>query len=236
MARVPYGLKWLAQKTAKRLGYRIDRIRDAVNPIDVFRLVVEREIDRDPDFFIVQIGANDGLVDDPVRPFILRHSLRALLIEPQPGVFERLRKNYEGQPQLVFENVAVAAAPGTVRLYTADGAGSQDYLASFDPSVVRKHLPYGARVAHVDVPAARLDALLGKHGIGHVSLLQIDTEGYDHEVIKMLDFASLKPTIINFEHVHLAPADYTSSVRRLTDAGYRVLAQHINTVAYLQDG
>lgn len=35
-----------------------------------------------PDFFFVQIGANDGRLDDPLRDSILRHNWRGVLVEP----------------------------------------------------------------------------------------------------------------------------------------------------------
>jgi FkbM family methyltransferase len=229
-----YALKKFVQQSAKRLGYRLERIRDTPAPIDVFSLVMEHELRSDPNFFVVQIGANDGLTDDPIREFVIRHRLRGLLVEPQPVVFRRLQENYKDQPQLAFENVAVSAQAGTARLYTAGADGRQDYLASFDPEVIRKHLSPGYRVEHIDVPTVQLSELLKKHGVRHVSLLQIDTEGYDYEVVKMIEFGTLKPTVVHFEHVHLRPADYEACVGLLVANGYRLLAQRINTIAYLQ--
>ena len=56
----------------------------------------------------MQIGANDGVLDDPLRELITTHHLRGLLIEPLPDLFATLAENYKGETQLSFEQVAIA--------------------------------------------------------------------------------------------------------------------------------
>jgi hypothetical protein len=41
----------------------------------------------------------------------------------------------------------------------------------------------------------------------HIDFIQIDTEGFDAEVIKMLDFSYLRPKILKFENVSLSKND-----------------------------
>jgi FkbM family methyltransferase len=67
---------------------------------------------------IVEIGANDGKSHDLVRKYILKYALPGILVEPNPVVFERLKKNYADQPQLFFENVAIGESAGNMTLYT----------------------------------------------------------------------------------------------------------------------
>jgi len=66
---------------------------------------------------VLQIGANDGVMEDPIRESILRLKLPALLVEPLPDLFSRLKTNYADQSQIYFENVAIGQSPGTVNLY-----------------------------------------------------------------------------------------------------------------------
>ena len=231
---LPFAIKALLQRTAKRLGYRIEAIREVPAAIDVFDLVVQAEMQRRPEFTFVQIGANDGITDDPIRDYILRYRWRGLLVEPQPAVFERLAKNYAGQPQLRFANVAVAKTAGKLPLYTAGESGDRHFLASFDPAVVRKHLAAHESVARIEIDAVPLAELLRQYEIDRLDLLQIDAEGYDAEVIRMIDFATLRPTIIQFEHVHLPPAEYAACVALLVGQGYRLTQFDINTLAYQQ--
>ena len=50
---------------------------------------------------VVQIGANDGRINDPIFPFLTNHidRTRALLIEPQSTVLPYLRSNYAKHPR-----------------------------------------------------------------------------------------------------------------------------------------
>lgn len=40
----------------------------------------------------IQIGANDGITDDPIRKYILNHNWKGVLVEPNASVFESLKK------------------------------------------------------------------------------------------------------------------------------------------------
>ena len=54
---------------------------------------------RDPEFFFVQIGANDGrslggtpgVTDDPIFEYVHTYRWSGLLVEPIPYLFDRLR-------------------------------------------------------------------------------------------------------------------------------------------------
>ena len=69
----------------------------------------------------VQIGANDGLRNDPIREFIVRDPWTGVLIEPLPSVFELLKENYAwlaGRRSLAFENPAISTSESSLSLYT----------------------------------------------------------------------------------------------------------------------
>ena len=54
-------LKALIQRCVNMFGYRIEKLRDTVKaPIDVLDLLLAKESAERPDFFFVQIGANNG--------------------------------------------------------------------------------------------------------------------------------------------------------------------------------
>lgn len=46
--------------------------------------------------------------------------------------------------------------------------------------------------------------LVKDHDLFGLDYLQIDTEGFDDEIIKMIDFSIIKPKLIKFELVHLS--------------------------------
>src|SRR5262249_45640730 len=148
-------------------------------------------------------GANDGITDDPLRPFILQYGMQGILVEPQPKVFRRLLENYAGQPNLVFENVAISHTDGTVKLYTVRDERCQDYLASFDEAVIRKEVASARDIETLSVPALSLQTLMKKHDVSRLDILQIDAEGFDGEILHMIDFSSTRPTLIRFEYHHI---------------------------------
>ena len=60
-------------------------------------------------FLVVQVGANDGVVNDPINKFIKDNPERVagVFIEPQPNVFSRLEKNYSFLPRKMFLNCVI---------------------------------------------------------------------------------------------------------------------------------
>src|SRR5947209_8058963 len=109
MKQLRHRLKLLLQSLAHRLGYRIERLVETGEAsLDVFGLVVYRLIHEIPDLFFLQIGAHDGITDDPLRQYVLKYHWRGLLLEPQPRLFAQLKANYQSEPQLMFENAALA--------------------------------------------------------------------------------------------------------------------------------
>ena len=107
-------------------------------PFNVLPLVVEdwiRRRDNSSSFTFVQIGAHDGLHYDPVRGFVQKYHWRGVLVEPQLAIYKRLIENYRNEPQLIFENAAIAEQDGTATLYAFDDPSLPDHatmLCSFN--------------------------------------------------------------------------------------------------------
>lgn len=64
--------------------------------------------------------------------------------------------------------------------------------------------------------------LFEEAGIPRVDMLQVDAEGYDHEVLRLFEIPTRRPAIIRFEHKHLRPADYGQAIGMLVDLGVPV--------------
>jgi FkbM family methyltransferase len=227
----------LLEKSTRKLGLRIERLVIADQPrIDVFELMLRHvNLVRGKEFFFVQIGANDGIRVDPIRKYIMEFHWRGILVEPQPKVFDTLRENYRTEPQLLFENVAIAEKDGTLTLYCLDESvdlpvGSA--WASFKKDNVRRFLGRDAPVKEVQVPAATFSTLLAKHGVRSVDLLQIDTEGYDGKVLKSFMETGINPAVIRFEYPLLSRTELHFCLSALADRGYRFLKDEVDIVAY----
>jgi FkbM family methyltransferase len=236
-------LKAFAQRCVNRVGYRIEKLKETVEaPINVLDLLLTKLSAERPDFYFVQIGANDGLTDDPIRQYVTRYHWRGVLVEPQPQVFQALLKNYDQEKQLAFENAAVADNDGTVRLFVADHKDQNANLTVFS-SLKKDALMRGltnpkaagvqVTVKEVELPALSVRSLLAKHGVTKIDLLQTDVQGYDREIVEQFLGCGVKPTIIHFEHCHTARSALLTLYRKLVEQGYRFNEFEYDTVCYL---
>ncbi len=209
---------------------------------DPIELVVRAFAKSVPEVFFVQIGSNDGDQLDPLRYSILNDHWRGIMIEPVPYVFARLQKNFGTVPGVVLENVAIADRDGTLPFHHLRQAtpGEKlprlyDALGSFRLEVVLKHdhlIPdIKDRVITTDVKTLSFDSLTRKHGVQRIDVLNIDTEGYDFEILKMIDFDRWSIPLLIYEHPHLSPADRSACEAMLADKGYECFSDDRDTVA-----
>ena len=226
-------LKWAKnrlQSALRRHGIDIRKAPAQHDPIPVFSLAVAALMARrGPALRFVQVGANDGLFGDPLRPYVLAHDWTGILLEPQPDVFDRLKQNYaDCADRLVFENLAISTDDKlTLYLPPADWAGrGQTYaesIVSSNADVIARQIGTDpSKLRQIDVPAMTLNALFEKHTISDLDLLQIDAEGYDWQVLQTLDLTRYQPHLIQIESGHLDRAALTAAAAHLNAAGYLV--------------
>jgi FkbM family methyltransferase len=201
------------------------------------------------DLEFVQVGANDGVQDDLLGPFLESGNPRGILVEPQAEPFRRLQERYRGREGLRLYRGAIDTRSGVRPLYRCrddlargDAAARLSGLASFDRAqVVRSYQRHARRlglrcppelaIVAEDVPTITLEGLLGQHGSERCDLLVLDTEGYDFEIIKGLDFAKIRPLVLIYEHIHLCQADRLACWHLLAANGYRCAAGWSDTLA-----
>jgi FkbM family methyltransferase len=229
-AMLSWRSKQVIQRLATALGYQIERIRPSPHPVNVLEIGVHLLLARRQSPFFVQIGANDGVAGDPLRKMILKYHLRGVLVEPNPAAFLRLVANYHGEPQLRFENVAIAPSQGTRTLYFPADKNENDILGSFDRNALTRRLSRNVEIREIQVTTLPFDSIVERSGEREVDLIQIDTEGYDFEVLKMIDFDRWLPAIVNFEHIHLTTDAYIQAVDLLISHGYRTVVHGVDTM------
>lgn len=195
----------------------------------------------------VQIGAHDGVFDDPFNELITQNGWSALLVEPQRGVFQALEVKYAGSQNVRCLRAAVGSSCGTLTLHRAllggDRADFGTAIAAGDPGQVRAEIErcVGRRAARKakleteDVPMLTLSAILDSGEIDGVDFLASDTEGYDATVVRdALSECGLRPPLLQYEHLHLEPAVQSQVLAELACRGYEtVTGHHKDTLAYL---
>jgi FkbM family methyltransferase len=194
---------------------------------------------RKRDVYFIQIGANDGMKDDPLQKFVKEYGWKGILVEPIPEAFEALTKNYGNNPNLKFINAAIAEEDGVRTLYSFrrdTGFQGGTLYSSFRRDVLLRNtrfIPETARqVVEVPVKCLSMASLLREAAGNAVDLLLIDTEGFDFNILKMIDFSVLLPPIIAYEHAHLSKSDMIAATELLLSQGYRLTRDNLDTIAY----
>lgn len=196
------------------------------------------------EFFFLQIGANDGFSHDPINAFVSANRVAGIVVEPLPDVFERLCKTYERHPQIRKLNIAIHEELDRVTLYRPDPKIiDMSGIASFNRGrheLTSKRTGIRAEdIIEVEVPAISLAKLLEQEKIGHLDLLQIDTEGYDMQILAGLDLTVCRPSIIRFEHGVYSGVPLRNELRealfRLYDHGYSIAMERVDALAWLHE-
>ena len=195
-----------------------------------------------PEAFFIEIGANDGEQADPLRPFILSRQWKGIMVEPLPHVFERLRINYGGLDRVVLENAAIADGDGRLPLYHVGPLDSEDQeqmpdwydaIGSFSRETLLRHAVHipdlERRVVRTEVACLSFETLCRRHAVDRVDLMLIDTEGYDYEIIKTIDFGARHPRLLIYEHYLLAPEERAECRAHIERLGYATMEEGFDT-------
>lgn len=236
----------LARALGRRAGFQVRRMpRPLLERPD---RVLEADLEsmcalvamRRPEVFFVQVGANDGVHNDPFLALAIRLGWRGVLVEPQPDVFDRLTRRCASAAGLTCVNAALDRAEGTRELFRvkpdAPFPTEVSGLASFDRDHLIKHDRQFPGIADwiegVTVACETFDSLLARTGESDFDVLQVDVEGFDAEVVAMADLGARRTCLVNFEHKHLSRADWDRSVAALLAAGFKVHRSWQDTLAY----
>lgn len=202
--------------------------------------------------FCFQIGANDGKSQDPVYPYFSNFHWKGLLVEPQRDVFEnQLTKTYAGNQRVILENVALGKMNGMLPFYRISFSKARwaTGLSSFNRKSLEDHIANGYIrkraqevgekipvdeqnwIETVQVPTMTVESLLKKHGIQQANVICIDTEGYDYELLKLIDLQKLSPEVIFFESKNLSDEDFVAAQALLSRLGYSLFWEKGDTLA-----
>jgi FkbM family methyltransferase len=155
---------------------------------------------------IVDVGANDGVTQSHSLPFIEK-GWRAIMIEPNPKLFEVIEKIYGDISTVDSVNCAIHNANEAVRQLHLGHDRSLGHSTLRDPSTwtpVEKS--FMREDGAVDILACRLTDVLNSLNCPKViDILHIDAEGLGIEVLESLDFNSYTVKAISLD---ISPFDY----------------------------
>lgn len=165
------------------------------------------------DVQLVQVGANDGVNTDPMYGWIKKFEWRALLLEPMPESFGLLDVEHADRDRVITVNAAIADTDSRRTMWTH--AGDRHAVSTFTPD--RNLLRNEQNVRTVEVDCRSFGSLFDEYAIRTVDILQIDTEGFDYEILKMYDFERARPQVIHLEF-YLLPIEERLRVFDLLDS------------------
>ncbi|MCX7744487.1 MAG: FkbM family methyltransferase [Flavobacteriales bacterium] len=216
---------------------------------------IKRYLGKVNDVYFIQIGANDGLVRDPLIHFITLHNCwQGVLLEPLPEVFSNeLAPLHKKRPHIHLLNAAIGKEPGKAVIYRISFSKKRwaTGLTSFkketllskinDGYVERNAKKYGDSlpinpnewIREEKIDTVTFDQLLDKFEFPRLDLLQIDAEGFDGEVIRMFPFHRIKPRIISFEHEHLKMEEKLECFELLKEQKYILTILERDAIARL---
>jgi len=191
-------------------------------------------------FNFIQVGANDGVSFDTLFEFVKKRDVSGILIEPIEEYFRELCSNYSTFDNVIKLNLAVHSIDKEITVYKVKPEAYIKYpdwvkgIASVD---YEHHKKTNINSKDIIAKKVKSDTLMNiyvnnLHEL-KIDYLQIDTEGFDLEVLKMIDFKKLKPSIIKYEHVNLSKNDFDQSKAMLRNEGYFVYSDHEDTIAFL---
>ncbi len=222
-AVLPRPLKRLLRRTLGRIpAFRSDLSQGPQVPeattsqADELAVIATLLRDDFPRWF-VDIGAHDGVTFSNSRPFV-EAGWTCLLVEPHPDTFATLETNCSGWPNALPVPCAVAAKPGILPLFVGRDPGLMNSTLSTDSN---RWMEATRSFESVPVQVETLTGLLHRHGFPRdISVLSIDTEGMDYDVLLGLDIDRFRPRIIVTEEYLLNLDKHNAKYRLLLDLGY----------------
>lgn len=164
-----------------------------------------------------QIGTNNG--NDLFRRLVLKHIPDCIiLVEPNENLIHEIKQNYSGiQNVYIFNNAIYYNNDEMLELYIPAKNGIMGTRADNNITYSDGHFSlvpmndWGSKndMVKIKTKSITFDKICSIHGITNIEYLQIDTEGFDTEIIKMIDLSKYKINRLRFEKWGFKTACFT---------------------------
>ena len=168
--------------------------------------------------------------------------VKGILLEPMKEAYSKLVENYKDFPEIIKENLAIHNTEKEMTLYKIDSAKKEMLpkgaagMASFSNNHHKLSNTPKEFIVEEKVKCISLEELMNKHKVEKLDLLQIDTEGYDAEIIMNIDFSKINPSIIHFEHGYMDKImdrkKLEEIMKFLNEKGYQIIIESYDATAY----
>jgi FkbM family methyltransferase len=172
-------LKNAVKRIFAGLGYEIRKRRP--EPMSL-RMILARMHAHKPINIIFDVGANEGQSAIEFRTWF--PGARIISFEPHGMTYQRLAEYAASDSRWDTENLALGAKPGETVFHENQVSGANSILATDRVSDrLFQDNPHRTK-AVTCVKVDRLDDYCDRNAICGIDFLNIDTQGFDHEVLK----------------------------------------------------
>jgi FkbM family methyltransferase len=173
---------------------------------------------------VIDIGAQTGNMSVAYSLF----ADKVISFEPNPATFEVLEKNSKLNPNIYPFNYAISDEEGPLTFHYSDYGFCNGGFATrtqYGVGVTGHKIP-------IDVWAINLEKFIQENDIkvGNVSLIKIDAEGHDKDILKTIkNIISLhKPILITEVYNGLNQNEITDLLNVIHSLGYKIYDEEIN--------
>lgn len=146
---------------------------------------------------VIDVGANEGNYSAEVLGFNQRVNVYAF--EPHPDTFQRLSEKFNENKRITILNKGLSESVGFLELYDYENKDGSQHASLFSEVITEIH-GAGKSVSH-KVSLTTLDDFIEENSIDIITLLKIDTEGNELQVLRggIVALKSKKIAAIHFE-------------------------------------
>lgn len=203
--------------------------------INLFLKAYLSSLQKTEDVVFIQIGSSNQ-IGWPVEAHI-SDNWKNILVEPIPEKATELKEKYKGE-NFFIENTAVTEKKEKKPFHIAESKNDipdwVSYLSSFKTFNIewlKKTYPdINIRTSLIDT--ITFEELTNKYNLKKVNILQIDTEGYDYEILNSIDFSKVQIDFIIYEHCHLSHKEMYAIKKMKRKNHYTFFSENLNTAFF----
>jgi FkbM family methyltransferase len=177
-----------------------------------------------PGSTVIDIGAQVGNMSVAYSLF----ADKVISFEPNPATFEVLEKNSELNPNIHPFNYAISDEEGPLTFHYSDYGFCNGGFATR----TQQGVGVTGHKIPIDVWAINLEKFIQENNIeiGNISLIKIDAEGHDKDILKTIKniISSHKPILITEIYNGLNPNEITDLLDTIHSLGYKAYDEEIN--------
>lgn len=204
-----------------------------------------------PDLLVWQIGAGDGVTNDPLRPLMVTFDPHAVLVEPNPASFAALQAGYAANTRAMFAGCAWAPQAGRALLRMPDSdalraAGLAPAAAGFGSTAPWRvptrraglrgavNRAIEAAMVEIEVDAFDVAELLNVNPGVQPGIVVADMGGSEFDFVQQLLAHGVRPFILQFAQDALAPHE-AALLNGMLERDYVLCGQGDAILAYRSD-